>query len=69
MEMRLAAGGRANLFATENCSFLVDEDLLRHVNRSGNVTIATAPNFCFALAGQRVATVKTGSVRGRAAQL
>ena len=59
MEIRLAAGGRANLFATENCSFLVDEDLLRHVNRSGNVTIATAPNFCFALAGQRVATVKT----------
>ena len=59
MEIRLAAGGRANLFATENCSLLVDEDLLRRINRSGNVTIATAPNFCFALAGQRVATVKT----------
>ena len=59
MEIRLAAGGRANLFATENCSFLVDEELLRHVNQSGDVTIATAPNFCFALAGQRVATVKT----------
>ena len=28
MEIRLAAGGRANLFATENCSLLVDEELL-----------------------------------------
>ena len=59
MEIRLAAGGRANLFATENCSLLVDEDLLKRINCSGNVTIATAPNFCFAQAGQRVATVKT----------
>jgi molybdenum cofactor cytidylyltransferase len=38
---------------------LVDEDLLREFNRSGYVTIATVPNFSYAAAGQRVATVKT----------
>src|SRR5437588_3027795 len=31
-EIQLAAGGRANLVATENCCVLVDEDLLRSVN-------------------------------------
>ena len=29
LEIRLAAGGRANLFATEDCCVLVDEELLR----------------------------------------
>lgn len=59
MEIHLAAGGRANLFSTHDCCFLVDENTLRQVNSSGCVTIATAPNFSFALADQRVATVKT----------
>ena len=31
-EIKLAAGGRANLIATENCCMLVDEDLLKQVN-------------------------------------
>ena len=59
MEIRLAAGGRANLFATENCCLLLDEDLLRQLNSSGSVTIATMPNFSFAPKGQRLASVKT----------
>ena len=59
LEIRVAAGGRANLFATENSCLLVDEALLRALNRLGRVTVATAPNFSFILAGQRAASVKT----------
>ena len=59
LEIRVAAGGRANLFATENSCLLVDEVLLRGVNRLGRITVATAPNFSFIVAGQRAASVKT----------
>ncbi|HYM10597.1 MAG TPA: hypothetical protein VEU62_07690, partial [Bryobacterales bacterium] len=59
LEIKLVAGGRANLIATENCCLLVDDQLLRQVNSAGFVAVATGPNFSFAAAGQRVATVKT----------
>ena len=59
LEIRLAAGGRANLFATENCCVLVDDELLRQINCTSSVVIATSPNFSFAAAGQRIATVKS----------
>src|SRR5438067_2069491 len=58
-EIRLAAGGRANLFATENCCVLVDDDLLKQLNCTSSVVIATTLNFSFAAAGQRIATVKS----------
>jgi molybdenum cofactor cytidylyltransferase len=58
-EIQLAPGGRANLIATENCCVLVDDGLLREVNCTGGVVIATTINFSFALAGQRIATVKS----------
>jgi molybdenum cofactor cytidylyltransferase len=58
-EIQLAAGGRANLIATENCCVLVDDDLLRQVNCTSGVVIATTLNFSFATAGQRIATVKS----------
>jgi len=58
-EIQLAPGGRANLIATENCCVLVDDELLRQVNCTSGVVIATAMNFSFALAGQRIATVKS----------
>ena len=45
LEIRLAAGGRANLFATEDCCVLVDDDLLRQINCISSVVIATTPNF------------------------
>src|SRR5260370_42232552 len=32
LEIRLAAGGRANLFATEPCGLLGDEELLKQTN-------------------------------------
>src|SRR5437868_2495510 len=58
-EIRLAAGGRANLVATENCCVLVDDELLKQINCPASVVIATAPNFSYAIAGQRIATVKS----------
>src|SRR3954454_22306849 len=58
-EIQLAPGGRANLIATENCCVLVDDELLRQVNCTSGVVIATTTNFSFAMAGQRIATVKS----------
>src|SRR3990172_9599891 len=58
-EIRLAAGGRANLFATEDCCVLVDDDLMKQINCTASVVIASALNFSHAAAGQRIATVKS----------
>lgn len=58
-EIRLAAGGRANLLATENCCVLVDDELLKQINCPASVVIATSLNFSYAIAGQRIATVKS----------
>jgi molybdenum cofactor cytidylyltransferase len=59
LEIRLAAGGRANLVATENACALIDDELLRQINCTASIVIATVPNFSYARAGQRVATVKS----------
>jgi molybdenum cofactor cytidylyltransferase len=59
LDIRLAAGGRANLFATEDCCVLVDDELLKQVNCAASIVIATSMNFSFAVAGQRIATVKS----------
>ena len=59
LEIRQAAGGRANLFATEDCCLLVDDELLKQINCTASIVIATLTNFSFAVAGQRVATVKS----------
>lgn len=59
LEIRPAAGGRANLFATKNCCLLVDEDLLKQINCTASVVIATGANFSYVQAGQRVATIKS----------
>ncbi len=58
-DIQLAPGGRANLIATENCCVLIDDDLLRQVNCTSGVVIATVLNFSFAIAGQRIATIKS----------
>ncbi len=58
-EIHGAAGGRANLLATENCCVLVDDELLRQINCTASVVIATTLNFSFAVAGQRIGTVKS----------
>src|SRR5271169_283454 len=59
LEIRLAAGGRANLFATEDCCVLVDDELLRQINCTCSIVIATTLNFSHARIGQRIATVKS----------
>src|SRR5579863_4975839 len=59
LEIRLAAGGRANLVATEPICLLIDEELLKQINCTSGIAIATLPNFAFAAPGQRVATVKS----------
>jgi molybdenum cofactor cytidylyltransferase len=59
LEIRLSVGGRANLFATESCCVLVDDELLKQINYMASVVIATSPTFSLAKAGQRVATVKS----------
>lgn len=58
-EIRLAVGGRANLVATEDCCLLVDEDLLKQINCTATMVVATSTNFSFAPAGSRIATVKS----------
>ncbi len=59
MEIRLAAGGRANLIAMEDSCTLVDDELLKQINCTSSIVIATVPNFSYAKPGQRIATVKS----------
>jgi len=59
VEIRLAAGGRANLYVTEDCCILVDEELLKQINCISSIVTATVSNFSFARTGDRVATVKS----------
>ena len=59
LEIRPAAGGRANLHTTEDACVLMDDELLKQINCTASVVIATAPNFSFARAKQRIATVKS----------
>ncbi|HMD49296.1 MAG TPA: molybdopterin-binding protein [Bryobacteraceae bacterium] len=69
LEIRLAAGGRANLFTTEPCCILVDDELLKQINCAASMVIATSLNFSYARAGQRVATVKSTPFAVTQAQL
>src|SRR4051812_36191177 len=59
LEIRLAAGGRANLFATEDSCVLVDDELLKQINCISSVVVATSINFSYARPGQRIATIKS----------
>lgn len=58
-EVQIAAGGRANLIASDNVCVLVDEELLRKANCTSGLVIATPLNFSMAHRGQRVATIKS----------
>src|SRR5271169_2397717 len=69
LEIRLAAGGRANLFTTEDACVLVDDELLKQINCTSSVVIATNMNFSFARTGQRIATVKSAPFAVPRAQL
>jgi molybdenum cofactor cytidylyltransferase len=69
LEIRPAAGGRSNLVATEDCAVLVDDELLKQINCTSSVVIATLANFSFVRAGERIATVKSTPFAVAAAQL
>lgn len=69
VEIRLAAGGRANLVATANCCALVDDELLRLINCTTSIAIATVPNYRHAKAGERLATIKSAPFAVAQAQL
>ncbi|MFN7933488.1 MAG: hypothetical protein U0R19_09185 [Bryobacteraceae bacterium] len=69
VEIRLAAGGRANLMATEDCCVLVDDELLKQINCTASIVISTLTNFSFAKAGQRICTVKSAPFAISHAQL
>jgi molybdenum cofactor cytidylyltransferase len=59
VELRSAPGGRANLFATEPACVLIDDELLRQLNCTASVVIATLLNYSYVTAGTRIATVKS----------
>src|SRR5690348_14282615 len=69
VEIRLAAGGRANLVATANCCALVDDDLLRQINCTSSIAIATVSNYRYVKAGERMATIKSAPFAVAEAQL
>ena len=69
LEIQLAAGGRANLLATEASCLLVDGDLLKLINGGAVMAIATSWNFSYVEAGRRVATVKSAPFAVRKDQL
>ena len=69
VEIRLAAGGRANLIATENCCALIDDELLKQINCTSSVVIATVANFRYVRAGERLATIKSAPFAVAQAQL
>ena len=59
VEIRPAPGGRANVFATENSCILIDDELLKQINCTASLVIATGRNFSYVRPGQRVATIKS----------
>jgi len=69
IEIKLAAGGRANLIATEDACVLVDEELLKQINCTSTIVIATVANYRFVRAGERLATVKSAPFAVSQAQL
>ncbi len=58
-EVRVGAGGRANILASRASAVTINEDALRRLNRCGDMTMATLPNFSYVVAEQRIGTVKT----------
>ena len=69
VEIRMAAGGRANLVATEDACVLVDDELLKQINCTASVVIATVSNYRYVKAGERVATIKSAPFAVSQAQL
>lgn len=69
VEIRLAAGGRANLIATQDSCALVDDELLKQINCTSSIVIATVSNYRYARTGERIATIKSTPFAVAKAQL
>ncbi len=59
VEIRLAAGGRANLVANADSCVLIDDELLKQINCTASVVIATVPNYKYVRKDERIATIKS----------
>lgn len=59
IEVRLAPGGRAKLLTTEPSCVLVNEEVLKQINSSPSMVVATTRNFTWAGRGIQVAVVKS----------
>jgi molybdenum cofactor cytidylyltransferase len=59
VEIRLAAGGRANLIATADACVLIDDELLKQINCTASVVIATVANYKYVRKDERIATIKS----------
>jgi molybdenum cofactor cytidylyltransferase len=69
IEIRMAAGGRANLMATEDSCALVDDELLKQINCTASIAIATVSNYRYVRSGERIATIKSAPFAVSQAQL
>lgn len=69
VEIRLAAGGRANLIATQDACALVDDELLKQINCTSSIVIATVSNYRYIRGGERIATIKSAPFAVAQAQL
>ena len=67
LEIRAAAGGRANLYSSETGALIVDTEFLREVNTFETLSVATLPPFSYVAGGTRVASIKSSpfAVSGR----
>ena len=59
LQTNFTPGGRANAIATQPVCVLIDEALLREINCTSAIAIATVPNFSYLDAGQRIAAIKS----------
>jgi molybdenum cofactor cytidylyltransferase len=59
IEIRIASGGRSNILSVGACCVVVDSAALREINSAFGIAVATVWNWTYAIAGQRVATVKS----------
>lgn len=69
VEIRLAAGGRANLVANADACVLIDDELLKQINCTASVVIATVPNYKYVRKDERIATIKSAPFAIAQAQL
>jgi len=59
VDIRQVSGGRANLVTRDPACVLVDDELLKQINCTASIAIATSSNFSYTAPGQRVATIKS----------